>query len=456
MKNLSFSPTDGDQIVDNLKFGLNFNYTPTPVAGAYELVPNPNVLVATPGPGVLTHSLICNDNLEALLALKENYEDKVDFIYIDPPYNTGNKTGFTYKDSFRNKKDMERHSTWLTFMTERLIAAQPLLAETGIIAVSIDDREVHYLRLLLDEIFGEENFIAQMIVDGGSVKNDVRLISVTHECLLVYGKNLKELQASGVKWRKKRDNVDKLIKKSEQLKKQLKNDYPAVTAALKEWVKKQKFAARLKVFTNADARGLYTYSDLSAPQNGRNYDVIHPVTGKPCKVPSRGWVLAEDSMQKLLADDMIIFGKDETAQPFRKLYLKAGESQVEKSVLAYPARASTHLLAKMLGERGTFNNPKNLDYITDIIRLMSPSDGIILDFFAGSGTTGHAVLALNDQDANSEREFILVTNNENNIHDDVLLPRLKAAISGEWLDGTTHKATPGNLQGYTVQEKVFS
>lgn len=452
MKNLPFSPTDGDQIVDNLKFGLNFNYTPTPITGEYELVPNPNVLVTTPGPDVLTHDLICSDNLEALLALKEEYEGKVNFIYIDPPYNTGNKTGFTYKDSFRNAKDMERHSTWLTFMTERLIAAQPLLAETGVIAISIDDREAHYLRLLLDEIFGEENFIAQMIVDGGSVKNNAKLVSVTHEYLLVYAKNLREITKQDTKWRKKRENVDRLVKKFTQLKKTHKDDYATITTILKAWVKTQKFSNRLKVFYNADERGLYTYADLSAPSAGGTYDVLHPVTKKPSAVPSRGWGLSEDKMRKLVDDDMIIFGKDEKSQPLKKLYLKTADDQVEKSILSYSARASTHLLTKILGRRGAFNNPKNLDYITDVVKLMSPEDGIVLDFFAGSGTTGHAVLDLN-QEEDSKRKFILVTNNENNIHDEVTLPRLEAVITGNWLNGTVHKPVAGNLRGYRVFEK---
>jgi len=437
----------GAKFVEGLSFGLKFDYKPTVDDHEYVLQENTEERIHTSDDAV-THKLVNSENLEALKALQPEYAGKINFCYIDPPYNTGNTAGFVYKDSFRNKADSERHSTWLTFMAERLFLTKELLTQDGVITISIDDREVHYLRLLCDEIFGENNFIAQMIVDGGTQKNNAKLVSVTHEYLLVYAKDLKFMNKEQVKWRKKREGIEVLLAKYEKLKLKHGSKYDAISAELKEWVKDQPFTKRLKVFHMADKDGLYTYADLSAPGNGPRFDVLHPITGKPCQVPSRGWGTSPENIQSLIAANQIIFGVDETFQPLKKMRLRNTPDQVERSILAYPSRSSTHLLEKMLGRRNSFNNPKNLDYITDIIRLMSKEDAIVLDYFAGSGTTGHAVLNLNEEE-NSRRTFIMVTNNESNIYDDVTYPRMKAAITGQYLNGESHKKFDANLTTFT-------
>jgi adenine-specific DNA-methyltransferase len=438
-------------------FGLNWDYRPTEVAAAYLLDPRSNESLLT-GEDDVNHTLIQGDNLHALWALYDTLANQVDFCYIDPPYNTGNTeaNGFTYKDSFRNKEDRDRHSTWLTFMHERLLLTHDLLSDRGVIAISIDDREIHYLRMLCDEIFGETNFIAQMIVDGGNPKNNARFISTTHEYLLVYVKDMNHLSKTKVRWRKKRDGIDLLLAEYSALKRKHGSDHAAITSDLKKWMRTTPLSKRLKVFFNSEPRGLYTYADLSAPGNGARYEVKHPDTGKPCAIPSRGWGLAEEKLQALIADDMVLFGKDETFQPMRKLFLKEENDQVERSIIAYPSRTPTHLLEKMLGRRNAFNNPKNLDLISEIIRLMCPEDGIVLDYFAGSGTTGHAVLMLNAEAPTSRRQFVLVTNNENNIYSDVCYPRLKAAITGRWLNGTRHRGLGGNLETFIVRSSEES
>lgn len=375
-----------------------------------------------------SHTLIQQENLDFLSQEVEsnshNLLENVDTIYIDPPYNTGNHeaTGFTYNDAFGRHPD--RHTLWLAYMRERLEPAKKLLKPTGVIIVSIDDSEVHRLRVLMDEIFGEHNFIAQIVADGGNPKNNARFLSVTHEYMLVYARSSANLYKSGVKWRKRREGMDKLTKEFARATKRLKEDYPAVTAHLKEWVKGQKLTKRLKVFYNADAKGLYTYADLSAPGTGLRYEVLHPVTGKPSQIPSRGWGLSEEKFKALQAADLVLYGKDETFQPMKKLYLRDQKDQVQKAILEYPSRTSTHLLEKLLGRKSSFNNPKNLKMMTDLIDLTTPVDGTVLDFFAGSGTTGHAVLDLNAR-PDSTRKFVLVTNNENNIFYDVTKPRLE-------------------------------
>lgn len=380
----------------------------------------------------ITHNLVQRDNLEFLQDCKDidpyNLTGSVDTIYLDPPYNTGNgeANGFTYNDSFGGKAHPDRHANWLKFMKERLEPAKQLLKPTGVIAISIDDSEVHRLRLLMDEIFGEHNFIAQVVVDGGNPKNNARFLSVTHEYMLVYAKSSAALYKSGIKWRKRRDGMDKLVKEYKRAEKKFNNDYEQVSTHLKQWVKGQKLTRRLKVFYNADANGLYTYADLSAPGSGARYEVLHPVTQKPCQIPSRGWGLTEANFKVLDAEGLILYGANETYQPMKKLYLQDKKDQVQKAIFEYASRSSTHLLTKLLGKKGTFNNPKNLQMMIDFIDLITPVDGVVLDYFAGSGTTGHAVLHLNKK-TGSRRRFVLVTNNENNIFTEVTTPRINKA-----------------------------
>lgn len=406
----------------------------------------------------VSHLLIEGENLQALRLIEEEYTGKISTIYLDPPYNTGHgkHTGFAYNDSFQRAEDDERHSTWLNMMEPRLQLARTLLTPAGILMISIDDREVHHLRMLLDQIFGEHNFIAQLVWDGGTVKNNARFISATHEYVLVYTKNMGLLENNGTLWREPREGGEQLIAQYNELITQYGDDYDKISTELKKWVKTAPLSKRLKVFTSVDERGLYTYADLSAPgSKGGAYEVLHPVTGKPCQNPSRGWGYTEDKMNQLIAENRVIFGSDETAQPLRKLYLEDKLDQVRRSILNYPARSSTHLLEHMLGRRNAFNNPKNLDMIADLIRLVTPTDGIVLDFFAGSGTTGHAVLQLNHHDGGT-RQFILITSNENDICRTVTQPRVAAAITGVWGDGTQQTPLGGTLQYLCVTTSTLN
>lgn len=365
------------------------------------------------------HLLIQSENLQWLedqtthntLQLLGN----VDTIYIDPPYNTKNNT-LTYNDN-RTQKD------WVDFMEKRLMLLKNFLTPTGVILVSIDDSEIHHLRILLDQIFGAQNFIAQLIIDGGANKNNVNFFSTTHEYILVYGNNVSKMKQTKTKWRQKREGTDLLLNEYEKLKKE---GYTVkqITTHMKQWVKTQPLTPRLKKFYNADDKGLYTYADLSVPGNRYQYEVLHPVTGKPVLEPSRGWGVSETKFKELVAADLIIWGDDENKQPLKKLYLTDKKDQLMKSVLAYPARTPTHQLEKMLGKRTAFTHPKNLQLIKDLIDYVTPTDGVVVDVFAGTGTTGHAIVDLNEEQ-NTARRYVLVTNNENNIFDNVTKPRLK-------------------------------
>ena len=365
------------------------------------------------------HLLIQSENLQWLedqtthntLQLLGN----VDTIYIDPPYNTKNNT-LTYNDN-RTQKD------WVDFMEKRLMLLKNFLTPTGVILVSIDDSEIHHLRILLDQIFGAQNFIAQLIIDGGANKNNANFFSTTHEYILVYGNNVSKMKQTKTKWRQKREGTDLLLNEYEKLKKE---GYTVkqITTHMKQWVKTQPLTPRLKKFYNADDKGVYTYADLSVPGNRYQYEVLHPVTGKPVLEPSRGWGVSETKFKELVAADLIIWGDDENKQPLKKLYLTDKKDQLMKSVLAYPARTPTHQLEKMLGKRTAFTHPKNLQLIKDLIDYVTPTDGVVVDVFAGTGTTGHAIVDLNEEQ-NTARRYVLVTNNENNIFDNVTKPRLK-------------------------------
>lgn len=372
---------------------------------------------------VIEHLLIKADNKEFLSTqLETNSLDllgKVDTCYIDPPYNTGNRSGFTYNDKF----DADE---WIKMMRDVLTPLKRILKPTGVVLVSIDDSEIARLRLLMEDIFGRNNFIAQLVVDGGANKNNSNFFSITHEYILVFGKDLKALNRSGVKWRKHRDGVDVLLSKRDEL---LDSGLTQeeITTYLKTWVKTQSLSPRLRMFYNSEPRGLYTYADLSTPSTRYEYQVHHPKTDKPVALPSRGWGISQEKFEELIRDDMIIWKDDETSQPLKKIFLKDEADQLMRGVVEYPARASTHLLEKLLGRRTGFTNPKNLNLMKDLIKYTTPSDGVILDYFGGSGSTLHAVIELNDTDR-STRRGILVTNNENNIFDEVTAPRIKKVL----------------------------
>jgi adenine-specific DNA-methyltransferase len=289
------------------------------------------------------HLLIQADNLEWLTEEVAKEEDSlrkgVDVCYLDPPYNTGNsnQTGFSYNDCFVG-------DTWTQFMRERLNLIKQLLKDTGVIAISIDDSEVHYLRVLMDEVFGRNNFIAQLTIDGGANKNQANFFSVTHDYMVIYAMNKNKLKKAKTKWRKRREGIELLLKEYEKQKKKKKTP-EEITVHLKEWVKTQPLSKRLKVFYNADSKGLYTYADLSVPGTSYEYEVLHPETELPVQVPSRGWGLSEARFKELDEQGLILWGKDETYQPLKKLYLKDKKDQLMKSVLSYPSRSSTHLLA---------------------------------------------------------------------------------------------------------------
>ena len=371
------------------------------------------------------------DNLEVLKLLQKSYAGKVKLIYIDPPYNTGKD--FVYKDDFRdNIRNYKRltgqvdeegsplttnteasgrfHTDWLNMIYPRLKQTHSLLKKDGAIFVSCDEEEQPRLRLIMDEIFGEENFVADMVWAAGR-KNDSRLISVSHEYIVCYVRDAEYLKKQKVTWRQRKKGLEDIYAQYESLKSRHGDDYEAITKGMKAWFKslpENHPAKAHKHYSHADKRGLYFPDNISWPGGGGpKYEVLHPVTGKPVKIPSRGWMTSDpEKMNQWIMDDRVHFGSDENSVPCIKSYLKDKEYQTPYSVFYQDGRAATKRLRELMGD-AVFDFPKDETVMQEIIEMVSANDDIVLDCFAGSGTTGHAVMAQNAKDGGNRR-YILV------------------------------------------------
>lgn len=374
------------------------------------------------------HIIIEGDNLEALTALTYTHEGKIDVIYIDPPYNTGNKD-FVYNDNYVDAEDGYRHSKWLSFMSRRLKIAKRLLSDKGVIFISIDDNEQANIKLLCDEVFGIYNFIAQMIWQQGK-KHIGSFVGVNHEYMLVYAKSKEIINDNQNKWKQRKEGLDKIYAVYDRLKQNYGDDYESIEREIKDWfatLPENDPAYGSKHYNRIDFRGLFFAADISqGTGNGPRYDVLHPVTHKPVAKPAGGWRYAFETMQMLLKEERIYFGDDETTVPCRKRYLKETEYELPSSVFYRDGRGASKELETILGSK-KFNNPKDRNEIARILNFRENST--ILDFFAGSGTTLHATMQLNEEDK-GHRQCILVTNNENNICEEVTYERNKRVING--------------------------
>lgn len=374
------------------------------------------------------------DNLDALKLLQETYLGNVKLIYIDPPYNTGKD--FVYKDNFStdvgdylqqsNQADSEGgrlianteangrfHSDWLSMIYPRLKLVRNLLRDDGAVLISIDDNEADNLRKVCDEVFGEENFIGQ-IVWQRSKKGDSKLIAKVHEYILCYVRDKESVLASGI-WRRPKEGAEQVLSKYAELRASLETNHEAIRAEMQAWYRQLPNDDPRKAHKHynwSDDRGLYFADNFAGPDDGREsrprHDILHPVTGKPCKKPSTGWRWDEEKTKWALAQTppRIHFGSDETTIPTRKSYLFEIDSEPYSSVFYRDGRSATLEVEELVG-KGWFPFPKNTDVLTELIELVTKPDDIILDFFAGSGSTGHAVMKVN-QAHGSKRRFILV------------------------------------------------
>ncbi len=359
---------------------------------------------------------ISGDNLDALQHLVKSYGGKVKVIYIDPPYNTGSD-GFVYNDRFNftadelaKRLDVSReraerilsmtrrgsasHAAWLTFMLPRLSFARDLLTDDGVIFISIDENEESNLRLLCNEVFGEEN-LAGEIVWKNSSKNDEDYISMQHEYILCYVKDKEHNKGS---WIEAKIGTDEIFSAFDKFKSKHGNNWKAIHEEALKWYKQFPPSNPIydsKHYNWMDENGVYFASDISGPNPGQYvYEVIHPITGKPCKMPASGWRFEETEMKKRIDSNLIHFQEDETKIPNNKTYLKDTLNQSLTSIIFRDGRVASKKLTSLMGSN-CFSNPKDPDIISKLLSAVGISNkDIVVDFFSGSGTTAESVLSL--------------------------------------------------------------
>ena len=365
------------------------------------------------------------DNLEVLKLLQESYLGKVKMIYIDPPYNTGND--FIYADDFKMESEEWKvesgewseegdrlfkntdtngrfHSDWCSMIYPRLMLARNLLADDGAIFIHIDENEVYSMSMICQEIFGQSNELGTIIWDKRNPKGVVVGIAYQHESILVYCKNISAF--AGVPFLKKKENAEAMIKKVEQLIQKYGCVNDSVREEYKQYIKKNKstFTGGESAYSLIDENGhIYQPVSMAAPdkpETRSHRPLIHPITGKPCPVPEKGWRFTDKKMDELISINKIDYGEDETTQPRQKYYLKENMEEAVSSLLYFGGSDDAMGLP--------FDNPKPVYVAKKLISTLCKNENdIILDFFSGSATTAHAVMQLNAEDG-GHRKFIMV------------------------------------------------
>lgn len=345
------------------------------------------------GPDVPNHIIIEGDNLEALTTLAYTHAGKIDVIYIDPPYNTGHED-FIYNDTFVDSEDTYRHSKWLSFMSRRLRIAKKLLSERGIMFISIDDNEQANLKLLCDETFGQgqvETYIWDVRVKGTMPKTAKNTVRKEHEYLIACYKSDKRLQK-----------------------------YSSLKYADKKWSN-----------PDNDPRGPWMSANISRGSEGSSGGFKSFVITNPAGISfDRDWSITKDEYEALLADGRIYFSDNGRGVPRLKKFQSEPVWSIQSSFFAdlSNSQEASNVIKSILGEK-MFDFPKPTALLQRIWQIAGTSNSAILDFFAGSGTTLHAVMQLNAEDG-GKRTCILCTNNENGICENVTYERNKRVIQG--------------------------
>lgn len=368
------------------------------------------------------------DNLEVLKLLQNKYFGQIKMIYIDPPYNKDKD--FVYKDTWKDSledyllqtgqvdEDGEtttekettgrKHSNWLNMIYPRLILARRLLREDWVIFVSIDDDEVHNLRKVMDEVFGEECFIASLIWEQWK-KSIANFVWVNHEYVLIYWKNNEELKKSWL-WKQKKEWLNEIYNEYEKLKKKFWNDFIEIEKLIKEFYNKldeNHPSKSSKHYNNVDERWLYFPDNMSQwNKNWTIFNIIHPITWKVCKAPAWWYRYSKETLELMLKENKIHFWKDENIVCCTKRYLKETEWEVPPSVFYRDWRWATKILSDLLWWE-FFDFPKDHRELKRFFSITTKENDIILDFFAWSWTTAHAVMELNKEDE-WNRKFICV------------------------------------------------
>jgi adenine-specific DNA-methyltransferase len=438
-------------------------------------MPAPRVLEPEQGLSLEPESgnrIIEGDNLQSMVSLRSQYNGSVDIAYLDPPYNTGRRD-FRYSDGrFRDpnassddaiyvsNEDGGRHTKWLNYMGPRLWLTWELLADHGVLFISINDVELFRLGLLLDEIFDERNRLG-VLVWKGAIENNPTHVAQEHEYVLCYAKRKEAVTRV---WSGYSEGKQWLLNTYEELAVQQWTSLAALERAYQKAIREHAAARKKEIadrgetelvdlgraarYKHVDERGVYAAEDhTDKPSGGYFYDVIHPETGLACKKPASGYRFTEDTMNRLISEGRIVFGKDHVRQVQVKKYLK-DVAEPLRSVISIPGKLGTATLKKLLGEEADrFPHPKPVELIERLIASTGYDDALVLDPFAGSGTTGHAVLRQNARDGGTRR-FILI---EEGLAEDrycrtLTAPRVRAAIEVEGYEsGFTFESTGRKL-----------
>lgn len=381
--------------------------------------------------------LIEGDNYHALSVLNYTHKGKIDVIYIDPPYNTGKTNEWKFNDRYVDENDVYKHSKWLSFMNSRLKLAKNLLKKKGVIFISIDDHEYAQLKLLCDEIFGEENFVTTIIWKSrSSLQYSEPLISSQTEYILLYCKNKKKWNSNGgLRFNRIKKETDGINYSN----------------------------------PDNDPRGKWTSSGLIRDDGRKKYTITTP-SGKKY---TEAWLYTEENMKKFISEGLLWFGKKGDAKPRKKSYWADHIGRVSSNLLEdefiISRDSQGEFKKKKLFEIGTtelgtkelknifiltrspFDYPKPSTLIKYLLNLYPSKKITVLDFFAGTGTTGHATLKLNKEDG-GDRKFILCTNNENNICTEICYPRINKVIKGyKNLKDEQVKGLSGNLRYFKTE-----
>ncbi len=351
------------------------------------------------------------DNLEGLKLLLEAYRGKIKLIYIDPPYNTGQDR--LYRDAFgqRGRED-HSHACWLNLMYPRLLLARELLRKDGAILINIDEHEQANLAKICEELFGSRNDLGTIVWDKRNPKGDARRIAMQHEYILAYAKDQESLTKVHKLMRPKR-NAQRILDQAAKIFRDT-PDLEQANKKLGDWTKAQRdLSGGERAYCKIDENGeVYRPVSMAWPNKKKAPDeyfvpLIHPVTGKECPVPLRGWRNPPETMARLIDQGLILFGPDENTQPTRKYYLKENMMENIPSLL-YHGGSDDQLLREM---GIPFDNPKVVSIVKEHIGAFTDPGDIVLDFFSGSATTAHAVMELNAEDGGA-RSFIMIQSAE--------------------------------------------
>ncbi|TRZ79988.1 site-specific DNA-methyltransferase [bacterium] len=467
-----------DQELKAKKYGLVWDAEREPEQVVLDCANNLPVLKRVKGKEIKTDDsddniLIEGDNYHALTVLNYTHKEKVDVIYIDPPYNTGNKD-FIYNDECVEKENSYRHSKWLNFMEKRLNLVKGLLKKTGVIFISIDDNEMAQLKLLCDRVFGETNFVTQFIWHNNVKGRQMDLyIKNTYENILMYAKNVSNLSV-----KLEKDNVDINSLEHDEVS-FYKKDYPLHNGTADFHINNRPNLA-YTIYYNAKNNDVVVMDEKIRIEEG--YAIGDPKRKDLLKkgyiriIPKyntkynnqRVWRWGKDKLLREYKTELIFVKEADGMYIYQKKRFddKGCYSKKYKNYINIDGGVGKNELLSILGKK-IFDNPKSSILLKHLLEIVVDKDSIILDFFAGSGTTGHAVLDLNKEDGGN-RKFILCTNNELNGYEKelkekgmsekeikeygicrrVTYPRLEKVIKGYKKNGDGEKVEGlgGNLQ----------